>query len=136
MFEVNTPKVGINGFGRIGFCALRKCLERGIPVLAINASRTPAELAYLFQYDSVHGPYNGAIKYDENHIVIEGKKIAVTNKREPSEIPWGSLGVEYVIDCTGKFLKQESAKSHLEAGAKKVIISAPAKDEETPMFVV
>ena len=131
----SNPRIGINGFGRIGFCALRLCVERKIPVVAINASRTAEELAYLFKYDSVHGNFKGTVEYGEDELFINGSRIKITHERDPIAIPWKELEVEFVIECTGKFLTKETANAHLIAGAKKVIMSAPPKDD-TPMFVM
>lgn len=132
-------KIGINGFGRIGFCTLRLCVELGLPVVAINASRTAEDLAYIFKYDSVHGRFPGEVYGNGDELVIEFNNsrhtIRLSHERDPEKIPWKELGVEYVIECTGKFLTQETASAHLRAGAKKVILSAPAKDD-TPMFVM
>ena len=129
------PRIGINGFGRIGFCALRLCVERNIPVVAINASRTAEELAYLFKYDTTHGTFRGTVEYGDDELFINGTRIMLTHLREPEAIPWKDLEVEFVIECTGKFLTKETANAHLIAGAKKVIMSAPPKDD-TPMFVM
>ena len=131
----SNPRIGINGFGRIGFCVLRLCAKMGIPVVAINASRTAEELAYLFKYDTIHGTFNGTIEYGEDELFINGSRIKITHERDPKAIPWKDLEVEFVIECTGKFLTKETANAHLIAGAKKVILSAPPKDD-TPMFVV
>jgi glyceraldehyde 3-phosphate dehydrogenase len=133
------PKVGINGFGRMGFCALRCCVERGIPVKAINASRTPMEIAYKFEFDTTHGHFYGKVQYDsdKNTVTINGNEIQIVNERSPRLIPWGDLGVDYVIDATGKFLTRELAFEHIEyGGARKVILSSPVREEsQIPMFV-
>ncbi len=134
----NYPKIGINGFGRIGFCTLRLCAELGLPVVAINARRTPKQLADLFKSDSVHGRFPHPVSYEDGLLKFDvgssSYKIQLTREGDPEKIPWKDLGVEYVFDTTGKFLTTEAASAHLRAGAKKVIISAPAKDD-TPMFV-
>jgi len=132
--SLHNPVVGINGFGRMGFCLLRQCIERNISVTMINAVRTPKEIAYLFEYDSVHGRYDGNISYDENTVTIDGHKILITKERDPRNIPWGKNGVEIVLECTGKFLTKEAAEAHLQPGVKYVVMSAPSKDD-TPMFV-
>jgi glyceraldehyde 3-phosphate dehydrogenase len=129
-------KVGINGFGRIGRVILRAAIARGdMDVLGLNApDKTPDQVSYLFKYDTVHGRYQGEVNCDHNNLTIDGKKIALLSSRNPKELKWGELGIDYVLECTGKFLTAEAAKSHLAAGAKAVVISAPAKDS-TPMLV-
>lgn len=128
--------VGINGFGRIGRLVLRIALSRpDIKVVAINDPFISSDYAaYMFKYDSTHGKYKGEVTHKENGIVIDGKDITVYNERDPENIPWGKIGVDYVIDSTGVFKDVEPASKHLKAGAKKVIITAPSKD--APMFVV
>ncbi len=123
-------KVGINGFGRIGRCILRIILKEKIPldVVAINDVTDAKTLAFLFKYDSVHRIYDGEIKWDESSITIDGKRIKVFSEKDPSSIPWKEEGVDVVLECSGKFTDRESALKHLERGAKKVIISAPAKN--------
>ena len=129
-------KIGINGFGRIGRLALRNILKReGLKVVAIN-DLFPAEyLAYLLKYDSSHGKLDAVIEHDENSLIINGEKIRVSSERDPSDINWGEVGVDYVIEASGVFLTTELAKKHIDAGAKKVVLSAPAKDD-TPTFVM
>lgn len=134
-------KVGINGFGRIGSLAFRDAIKADdIEVVAINAPGHPAsQLAYCVKYDSVHGQFDGSVEFDDEAklLIVDGKKVKVLddNKyRDPSLIPWGELGVEYVLECTGKFLTKVDAQPHIDAGAKVVVMSAPAKDD-TPMFV-
>jgi len=129
-------KIGINGFGRIGRLAARVAIRRGdMDIVAINApDKTPDQIAYVFAHDSVHGKWDGTVSYDDNHLIIDGKPILLLNSREPSALGWGEHGVDYVVECTGKFLTEESVQPHLEAGAKFVLMSAPAKDK-TPMFV-
>ena len=135
------PKIGINGFGRIGFCTLRLCCELGLPVVAINADRTAKQIARKFKNDSVHGRYPYPVRWDNDLALVEIDTrtqhyvIKIYSERDPEKIPWKDSGVEYVFDTTGKFLTRDTASAHLRAGAKKVIISAPAKDD-TPMFVV
>ena len=128
--------VGINGFGRIGRLVLRIALSRpDIKVVAINDPFITSDYAaYMFKYDSTHGKYKGEVTHKENGIVIDGADITVYNERDPENIPWGKIGVDYVIDSTGIFKDVEPATKHLNAGAKKVIITAPSKD--APMFVV
>ena len=129
-------KIGISGFGRIGRLAARVAIRRGdMDIVAINApDKTPEQLAYVFAHDTVHGKWEGTVEYDENHLIINGKPILLLNDRNPANLGWGNLGAEYVVECTGKFLTKESVQPHLDAGAKFVLMSAPAKDD-TPMFV-
>ncbi len=130
-------KVGINGFGRIGRLVFRAGIDReDIEFLGINdPGMTPDYMAYMLKYDTMHGQFTGSIEYDEESITVNGKKIMVYAKFKPEEIPWGELGVEYVVESTGLFLTKEKAQGHLDAGAKKVVMSAPSKDD-TPMFVM
>ena len=129
-------KIGINGFGRIGRLALRNILKKShLKVVAIN-DLFPAEyLAYLLKYDSSHGKLNADIGHDENNLIIDGEKIRITSERDPANINWKEVGAEYIIEASGVFLTSDLAKKHLEAGAKKVVLSAPAKDD-TPTFVM
>ncbi len=130
-------KVGINGFGRIGRLVFRAGIDReDIEFLGINdPGMTPDYMAYMLRYDTMHGQFTGSIEYDDESITVNGKRIMVYAKFKPEEIPWGELGVEYVVESTGLFLTKEKAQGHLDAGAKKVIMSAPSKDD-TPMFVM
>ena len=130
-------KIGINGFGRIGKLALKSgAYDPQVEIVAINhPSLTPEYAAYMLKYDSVHGRWNESITWDENSITVNGKKTLVLNCQNPGDIPWGKVGAEYVLDSTGKFLTKEKAMPHIEAGAKKVVLSAPSKDD-TPMFVM
>jgi glyceraldehyde 3-phosphate dehydrogenase len=128
-------KVGINGFGRIGRNILRiimqeKNLYGDIEVVGINDLTDAATLAHLFKYDSVFGVYKGEVSHTENEIVVDGKKIRIHSEKEPKSLPWKADGVEVVIESTGKFTEKAKAMAHMEAGAKKVIISAPAKGED------
>lgn len=130
-------RVGINGFGRIGRLVLRVATSRDdIDVVAINDPFIDAKyMAYMFKYDSTHGPFKGTIKVlDDTTLEINGKQVKVVSKRDPVEIPWGDFGADYVIESSGVFTTLEKASSHLKAGAKKIIISAPSAD--APMFVV
>ena len=129
-------KVAINGFGRIGRLAFRAgIVADDIEIVAINApDKTPAQLAYTVKYDSVHGRFQGTVEYDDNSITVNGKRVAVVGNRNPAELPWGEMGVEYVLECTGAFLTTEKAQAHLDAGAQVVVLSGPSKDD-TPMFV-
>ncbi len=129
-------KAGINGFGRIGRLVFRAGVERDdIDIVAINApDKTPDQIAYYVKYDTVHGRFNGTIEYDEHHLIVNGKKILLLDSRDPNGLDWAALGVDYVLECTGKFLTKDTAKVHLERGAKQVIVSAPGKDD-MPTFV-
>ena len=129
-------KIGINGFGRIGRLVFRAGLTRpDVEFVGINdPGMTPDYMAYMLRYDTIHGRFNGTIEYDENSITVNGHKVMVYAKMNPSEIPWGEIGAEYVVESTGLFLTKEKAQGHIDAGAKKVIMSAPSKDD-TPMFV-
>jgi glyceraldehyde 3-phosphate dehydrogenase len=125
-------KIAINGFGRIGRCVLRAALARkeDLEFVAINDLDEPATLAHLFKYDSVHGIFPGTVKATAKGIVIDGKEIAVTAQKDPSALPWKSLGADLVLECTGHFTEREGALKHVNAGAKKVIISAPSKNPD------
>jgi len=130
-------KVGINGFGRIGRNVLRSAVQhfdKDIEIVAINDLLEPDYLAYMLQYDSVHGRFDGDVKVDGNNIVVNGKTIRLTQERDPANLKWDEVGAEVVIESTGLFLDKAAAQKHLDAGAKKVILSAPSKDD-TPMFV-
>ena len=128
-------KIGINGFGRIGRLALRAALNnKDVEVVAINDLVEIDYLAYLLKYDSTHGKLFEEVETQGQNLIVNGCKIRVSSERDPKKLDWGSLDVDYVIESTGFFLTQETAKGHLEAGAKNVIISAPSKDA-TPMFV-
>ncbi len=131
-----TIKIGINGFGRIGRNVLRSALQNfsDIEVVAINDLLEPDYLAYMLQYDSVHGRFEGSVAVDGNTLIVNGKKIRLTQERDPAKLQWGEVGAEVVIESTGLFLDKPSAQKHIDAGAKKVILSAPSKDD-TPMFV-
>jgi glyceraldehyde 3-phosphate dehydrogenase len=124
-----TMKVAINGFGRIGRCILRAALARkeNIEFVAINDLDAPATMAHLFKYDSVHRTFPGTVSATDDAMTIDGKKIAFTAEKDPTKLPWKSLGVDLVLECTGRFTDRESASKHIAAGAKKVLISAPAK---------
>ncbi len=126
-------KIAINGFGRIGRAFFKAALERApeFEFTAINDLGDLEQLAYLLKYDSVYGRWGKEIKVDGDNLVIEGKKIKFIQEREPAKLPWGDLNIDIVLESTGAFEKFEEAKIHLEAGAKRVVISAPAKDEET-----
>ena len=131
-----TIKIGINGFGRIGRMVFRAAVQnfKDIEVVAINDLLEPDYLAYMLTYDSVHGRFKGDVKVDGNTLVVNGKKIRLSAVKDPAELKWGEVGAEVVIEATGLFLTKETAAKHIAAGAKKVIMSAPSKDD-TPMFV-
>jgi glyceraldehyde 3-phosphate dehydrogenase len=129
-------KVGINGFGRIGRMVFRAAVQDfpDIEVVGINDLLEPDYLAYMLRYDSVHGRFNGEIAVSGNTLIVNGKKIRLTQLRDPAELKWNEIGADIVIEATGLFLDKATAEKHLKAGAKKVIMSAPSKDD-TPMFV-
>ncbi len=131
-----TLKIGINGFGRIGRNVLRSAVANfpDIEIVGINDLLEPTYLAYMLQYDSVHGRFKGEIGVDGNTLIVNGKRIRLTQERDPASLRWNEVGADVVIESTGLFLDKEGAGKHLAAGAKKVIISAPSKDD-TPMFV-
>ncbi|HWZ15117.1 MAG TPA: type I glyceraldehyde-3-phosphate dehydrogenase [Mucilaginibacter sp.] len=129
-------KIGINGFGRIGRLAFRAAIERpDIEVVGINDLVEPDYMAYMLKYDSTHGPFKGTIAVEGGHLVVNGKTIRVTAEKDPANLKWGEIGAEIIIESTGLFLTQETAQKHIDAGAKKVVMSAPAKDD-TPTFVM
>ena len=131
-----TTKVAINGFGRIGRLVLRRLLARkGVEVVSVNDIVPPENLAYLFKFDSTHRRYAGTVSHTDDAIVIDGKSIKVFNQRDPALLPYKDLGVEYVIESTGLFTAADAAAKHLTAGAKRVIITAPAKGD-VPTFVM
>ncbi len=129
-------KIGINGFGRIGNLSFQAALAKeGVEVIAINDPFISADyMAYMTKYDTVHGRFKGTVEGKDNILTVNGKDIKVFNEMDPHNIPWGELGVEYVLECSGVFTTLEKAQAHIDAGAKKVIISAPSKD--APMFVM
>ncbi len=133
---MSTIKVGINGFGRIGGLVFNAMLERdNIEIVGINDLINAEYMAYMMKYDSVHGRFNGEIKVEGNDLVVNGKRIRITAERDPSNLKWNEVGADYIVESTGLFLDKESASKHLAAGAKKVVLSAPSKDD-TPMFVM
>jgi glyceraldehyde 3-phosphate dehydrogenase len=129
-------KVGINGFGRIGRMVFRAAARdfKDIEIVGINDLLEPEYLAYMLKFDSVHGRFRGDIAVDGHTLVVNGKKIRLTAVKDPAELKWGEVGADIVVESTGLFLTKETAEKHLAAGAKKVILSAPSKDD-TPMFV-
>jgi glyceraldehyde 3-phosphate dehydrogenase len=131
-----TIKIGINGFGRIGRMVFRAAVQNfsDIEVVAINDLLEPDYLAYMLKYDSVHGRFKGEVAVDGSTLVVNGKRIRLTAIKDPAELKWGDVGADVVVESTGLFLTKETAQKHIDAGAKKVILSAPSKDD-TPMFV-
>jgi glyceraldehyde 3-phosphate dehydrogenase len=129
-------KIGINGFGRIGRLAFRAAIERpDIEVVGINDLVEPDYMAYMLKYDSTHGQFKGTIAVEGGHLVVNGKTIRVTAEKDPSNLKWNEVGAEVIIESTGLFLTLDTAQKHIDAGAKKVVMSAPAKDD-TPTFVM
>jgi glyceraldehyde 3-phosphate dehydrogenase len=131
-----TIKVGINGFGRIGRMVFRAAVQNfpEIEIVGINDLLEPDYLAYMLQYDSVHGRFKGSVEVDGHTLVVNGKKIRLTAVKDPATLAWGEVGADVVVEATGLFLTKETCQKHIDAGAKKVIQSAPSKDD-TPMFV-
>jgi glyceraldehyde 3-phosphate dehydrogenase len=131
-----TIKVGINGFGRIGRMALRAIVKDfpGIQVVGINDLLEADYLAYMLKYDSVHGNFPGTIEVDGNSMIVNGNRIRLTAEKDPAALKWDEVGADLVLECTGFFLTEESCQAHIQAGAKRVVQSAPSKDQ-TPMFV-
>ncbi|QKD79698.1 MULTISPECIES: type I glyceraldehyde-3-phosphate dehydrogenase [Actinomyces] len=132
-----TTRVGINGFGRIGRNFFRAALEQGadIEIVAVNDLTDNKTLAHLLKYDSILGRFDGEVSFDDDGITVNGKRIKVLAQRDPAELPWGELGVEVVVESTGFFTDGEKAKAHIDAGAKKVVISAPAKNVDGTFVV-
>ena len=131
-----TIKVGINGFGRIGRMVFRAAAQNfsDIEIVGINDLLEPDYLAYMLSYDSVHGRFKGTVSVEGNTLIVNGKKIRLTAVKDPAELKWNEVGADVVVESTGLFLTKETAQKHIDAGAKKVIMSAPSKDD-TPMFV-
>ena len=131
-------KIAINGFGRIGRCALKSAIKYNLDVdfVAINDLTDTKTLAHLFKYDSAYGVFDGLVEAKENSIVINGKEIKVFAKKDPEELPWEELGVDVALECTGIFRDEAGAGKHIKAGAKKVIISAPAKEDTIPSYIM
>ncbi len=130
-----TIKVGINGFGRIGRIVFRAAQERSdIEIVAINDLLDAEYMAYMLKYDSTHGRFNGTVEVKDGHLVVNGKTIRVTAEKDPANLKWNEVGVDVVAEATGIFLTDETARKHITAGAKKVVLTGPSKDA-TPMFV-
>ncbi|EMS1551338.1 glyceraldehyde-3-phosphate dehydrogenase [Proteus mirabilis] len=131
-----TIKVGINGFGRIGRIVFRAAQERSdIEIVGINDLLDAEYMAYMLKYDSTHGRFNGTVEVKDDHLVVNGKTIRVTSERDPANLKWNEIGVDVVAEATGLFLTDETARKHIQAGAKKVVLTGPSKDS-TPMFVM
>jgi len=128
-------KIGINGFGRIGRLVFRCALEQGIQVVGVNDPFIPADyMVYMFKYDSTHGRFKGEVSHKDGKLVVNGKEIEVHTEKDPAQIPWGKMGAEYVVESTGVFTTIDKCQPHIQAGAKKVIITAPSAD--APMYVM
>jgi glyceraldehyde 3-phosphate dehydrogenase len=133
---MSTIKVGINGFGRIGRLVFRAMTERdNIEVVGINDLIDATYMAYMLKYDSVHGIFPGEVSVEGNDLVVNGKRIRVTAEKDPNNLKWNEIGADYIVESTGLFLSKDTAQAHINAGAKKVVLSAPSKDD-TPMFVM
>ncbi|MEJ5960653.1 type I glyceraldehyde-3-phosphate dehydrogenase [Pedobacter immunditicola] len=129
-------KIGINGFGRIGRLVFRAALKKGLDIVAINDLVEPDYMAYMLKYDSTHGRFDGTVEVENGHLVVNGKTIRITAEKDPANLKWDEVGVELVIEATGFFLTEADASKHLTAGAKKVVLSAPAKDDSIPTYVM
>ncbi|MGJ4746655.1 MULTISPECIES: type I glyceraldehyde-3-phosphate dehydrogenase [Leptospira] len=130
-------RIAINGFGRIGRLVFRSGIkDPNIEFVAINDLVTPDNLGYLLKYDSTHGRFNGTVEHTEDALIVDGKKVLCVSERDPEKLPWKDLKVDYVIESTGLFTDRVGAEKHIKAGAKKVVISAPAKDKDIPTFVM
>lgn len=131
-------KIGINGFGRIGRLVMRAaCANPNVQVVAVNDPFIdPDYMVYMMKYDTVHGPFNGTVEAKDGKLIVNGKPVCVYACKDPAEIPWAESGAEYIAEATGVFTNEEGASKHFVGGAKKVVITAPAKDKTTPMFVM
>ena len=129
-------KIGINGFGRIGRLVFRASLDhKDVEVVGINDLITPDYMAYMLKYDTMHGKFDGTVEYTDHSLIVNGHEIRVTAEKNPADLKWDAVGAEYVVESTGLFLSKDKAQGHIDAGAKKVVMSAPSKDD-TPMFVM
>ncbi|EIJ79223.1 glyceraldehyde-3-phosphate dehydrogenase [Bacillus methanolicus PB1] len=129
-------RIAINGFGRIGRMVFRKAIhENNLDIVAINASYPPETLAHLIKYDSTHGKFDGEVIPDDHALIVNGKRVQLLNNRNPQELPWKELNIDIVIEATGKFNSRDKASLHLDAGAKKVILTAPGKDEDVTIVM-
>ena len=130
-------KIAINGFGRIGRAAFRVAKEnKKVKVVALNDLGETENLAHLLKFDSVYGHYHHTVDYNEKELIVDGQRYPITHEKDPSKLPWKKLGVDVVLECTGHFREKEGADKHLQAGAKRVIISAPAKADDVPTYVL
>lgn len=130
-------KIAINGFGRIGRAAFKVAITKpNIKVVAINDLMPPETLAHLLKYDTVYGRYERKVEYDSKNLIVDGQKYLITSEKDPSLLPWKKLGVDVVLECTGRFTKKQDAALHLKAGAKKVVLSAPAKGGGVPTYIL
>ncbi|EDM38799.1 Glyceraldehyde-3-phosphate dehydrogenase, type I [Pedobacter sp. BAL39] len=129
-------RIAVNGFGRIGRVFLRAALEQGLDVVAINDLGDPSTMAHLFKYDTVHRGFKGTVAVEDGVLLIDGKRILVFSESKPELLPWAELGIDVVVESTGKFVTRKGAELHLQAGAKQVLISAPAADKDIPMVVL
>lgn len=129
-------KIGINGFGRIGRLVFRAALKKGLDIVAINDLVEPDYMAYMLKYDTTHGRFDGTVEVENGQLVVNGKTIRITAEKDPANLKWDEVGVELVIESTGFFLTEADASKHLAAGAKKVVLSAPAKDDSIPTYVM
>jgi len=129
-------KIGINGFGRIGRLVFRAALKKGLDIVAINDLIAPDYMAYMLKYDTTHGRFDGSVEVENGHLVVNGKTIRISAERDPANLKWDEAGVEIVIEATGLFLTRADANKHIAAGAKKVVFSAPAKDDDIPTYVM
>jgi glyceraldehyde 3-phosphate dehydrogenase len=137
LIQIEMTRVAINGFGRIGRITMRALLQRaGVEVVAINDLTDTNTLAHLFKYDSVHRAFDGTVSSTPTSIVFNGKEVKVFAEKDPTQLPWSALSIDVVLECTGHFRSRDTASAHLKAGAKKVIISAPAKDSDIPSIVL
>jgi glyceraldehyde 3-phosphate dehydrogenase len=133
---MNKINIAINGFGRIGRLVFRAAIDNpNVEIVGINDLIDANYMSYMLRYDTTHGRFNGEVSVDGNDLVVNGKKIRVTSERDPSKLNWGDINAKYIVESTGLFLTKDSAKGHISSGAKKVIMSAPSKDD-TPMFVM
>lgn len=133
---MGTIKIGINGFGRIGRLVFRAATKnKNVQIVGINDLIDVDYMAYMLKYDSVHGRFDGSVEVKNGNLVVNGNEIRVTAERNPADLKWGAIGADYVVESTGIFLTKETAQAHIDAGAKKVVMSAPSKDD-TPMFVM
>jgi glyceraldehyde 3-phosphate dehydrogenase len=128
-------KVGINGFGRIGRLYTRACANKEIDIVAVNDLTDPATLAHLFRYDTTFGKYHGEVAFKDEELIVDGKSMKVLSQADPAKLPWKDMGVEIVIEATGRFTDREGASKHLDAGASKVLITAPAKEPDITLVI-